>query len=51
MAKGKNLKFDVLIDFDECDSKNAKLGYKGGRGLHHVTHFSILEPPLYLRKD
>jgi len=29
-AIARNLKFDTGIDFNECDSKNAKLGDKRG---------------------
>jgi len=41
MAKARNLKFGVRIDFDECYSKHAKLGTKGAwpRSLDLLLNF------------
>jgi len=48
MAKARNLKFGVRIEYDECYSKNGKLGDKKEwpRSRDLLSNFAT---PLYLR--
>jgi len=50
MAKARYLKFNVRIHFDECDSKNAKLGDKGAWPTSHDLLFNFGTPSMSLER-